>query len=294
MVRMIAVLLTCAFGVLSCGQDDADLAEPDDVGGEQEQPLDTDEDPDDDPPVVANLSERHSEWIEIPQGGRIVAAFVSHPEVVDPTLALILIHENRGLTDWVRDLADQVADIGYIAIAPDLLSGMAPGGGNTADFANQDTAGQAISALPPAQITADLTAIADAVAALIESNGAVAVAGFCWGGTETFRFATNFADLSAVCVFYGSGPTNVAAIQRITAPVYGFYGGIDGRINVTIPQTEQLMQASGKLYEPIIYDGAGHAFMRRAAETENEADPNKQAGNASWDRLQTILDAHRL
>ena len=147
MYRTIAVLLACAFCLLSCGENDADIPEADDVGSEQGPPLDTDEDPDDgaagDPPVVANLSERHSEWVDIPPGGRSVAAFVSHPEVIEPTLAVILIHENRGLTDWVRDLGDQVADVGYIAIAPDLLSGMAPGGGNTADFANQDAARQA-------------------------------------------------------------------------------------------------------------------------------------------------------
>ena len=170
---------------------------------------------------------------------------------------------------------------------------MGPGGGNTDSFPDQAAATQAISALPPDQVTADLKAVAGYIAKQPASSGKVAVAGFCWGGTQTFRFATNHADLVAACVFYGSGPTDPVAIARIAAPVYGFYGGNDQRINGTILQTEQLMKDAGKFYEPVIYDGAGHAYMRAAAETDDLANPNKQAGIASWERLQKILAKHK-
>jgi len=239
-----------------------------------------------------NNSPRHSEWVEIQQGDRSVASFVAYPEAPDKRLALILIHENRGMADWLRAFADQVAEAGYVAIVPDLLSGMGPGGGNTDSFPDTAAATRAIGALPPDQVTADLKAVAAYIAKQPASSGKVAVAGFCWGGSQTFRFATNHADLVAACVFYGSGPTDPADIARIKAPVYGFYGGNDQRINGTIPQSEELMKAAGKFYEPVIYDGAGHAFMRQAAETDDLADPNKQAGIASWERLQAILAKH--
>lgn len=156
--------------------------------------------------------------------------------------AVVVIHEIFGLADWVRSVADQFAEAGYIAIAPDLLSGAAPGGGGTAELGSGDAVRKAISSLPPDQITADLNAVTEHAAKLPASNGKVVVTGFCWGGTQTFRFATNNKKVKAAFPFYGSGPENPEEIARIDCPVYGFYGGNDARINATVPKTTELMK----------------------------------------------------
>src|SRR3954452_24878694 len=140
-------------------------------------------------------------------------------------------------------LADEVAEAGEMAIAPDLLSGMGPNGGGTSSFADGTAVGKAIRDLPPDQITADLNAVADYVAKLPAANGKVAVAGFCWGGTQSFRFATNRPTLSAAFVFYGTGPETADAIAKIKAPVYGFYAGNDARVGATVPKTAEMMKA---------------------------------------------------
>lgn len=234
-------------------------------------------------------SPRHQEWVQIKQGARTVHAFLVFPEVKRKALAVVVIHENRGLTDWVRSVADQLAEAGYIAIAPDMLSGMAPGGGRTSDFADSTGIGQAFSKLTPEQITADLNATADYVKALPAANGRVAVAGFCWGGRQTFRFATNRADLRAAFVFYGNGPEAREEIARIKAPVYGFYGGNDARVNATIPKTEELMKAEKKKFEPVIYEGAGHGFMRAGEDPADTNAANRKARAEAWARWKSLL-----
>ena len=235
-----------------------------------------------------NQSPRHHEWVQVKHGERAVHSFVAYPEVSGKVPVVIVIHENRGLTDWVRGVADQLAEAGYIAIAPDLLSGMGPGGGKTSDFADEDAARNGIYALPPEQVTADLHAVADYAAKIPAANGKVAVSGFCWGGSQTFRFATNRAGLAAAFVFYGSGPEDAAAMGRIDCPVYGFYGGADNRVNATIPGSEGLMKAAGKRYEPVIYEGAGHGFMR-AGEDPDASPANRKAHEEAWERWKRLL-----
>lgn len=233
-------------------------------------------------------SPRHLEWVKVKQGNREVNCFIAFPEVKDKATAVVVIHEIFGLTDWVRGVADQLAEAGYIAIAPDLLSGSAPGGGGTAELGSGDAVRKAISSLPPEQITADLNAVTDYVAALPACSGKVAVGGFCWGGSQTFRFATNNKKVKAAFPFYGSGPEGAGDIARIQIPVYGFYGGNDARVNATIPKSAELMKAAGKTYEPVTYDGAGHGFMRAGEDPQgNEA--NKKARAEAWERWKKIL-----
>ncbi|HLL75513.1 MAG TPA: dienelactone hydrolase family protein [Pyrinomonadaceae bacterium] len=234
-------------------------------------------------------SPRHQEWVQIKQGARTVHAFLVFPEVKRKALAVVVIHENRGLTDWVRSVADQLAEAGYIAIAPDMLSGMAPGGGRTSDFADSTAIGEAFAKLPPGQITADLNATADYVKALPAANGRVAVAGFCWGGRQAFRFATNRADLRAAFVFYGNGPEERAEVARIKAPVYGFYGGNDARVNATVPRTAELMKAEKKRFEPVTYEGAGHGFMRAGEDPADTNPANRKAREEAWARWKSLL-----
>ena len=185
--------------------------------------------------------------------------------------------------------------------------------------------GLAIRDLPPDQITSDLNAVADYVSTVPGANGKVGVAGFCWGGTQTFRFATNRRGLKAAFVFYGSAPatnaqgqmfaTDKTALGRIEAPVYGFYGEKDQRIDDTLPPTVQAMKELGKKFAPVSYTGAGHGFMRAGepnAPTDNPPTPkgdavvdkkaqddyakylamdraNRKARNDAWARWKSIL-----
>ncbi len=215
-------------------------------------------------------SPRHQEWVEVKYGSRTVKSFVVYPEVKNKATAVVVIHEIFGMSDWVQALTDELAEAGYIAIAPDLLSGMGPNGGGTDELAASNGVGQAIGKLPPDQITADLNAVADYVSKLPAANGKVAVGGFCWGGSQSFRFATNRPTLKAAFVFYGSAPampppdakTDKAALEKIKAPVYGFYAGNDARIGATVPGTTDAMKELKKTYDIVTYDGAGHGFMR--------------------------------
>lgn len=233
-------------------------------------------------------SPRHLEWVKLKHGDREVNCFVAYPEVKDKATAVVVIHEIFGLTDWVRGVTDQLAEAGYIAIAPDFLSGSAPGGGGTAELGGGDAVRKAIQSLSAAQITADLNAAVDYVAKLPAANGKVAVGGFCWGGSQTFRFATDNKEVKAAFVFYGSGPEKEADLARIACPVHGFYGGNDNRVNATIPQSTELMKKLGKTYDPVIYDGAGHGFMR-AGEAPDANAPNQKAREEAWQRWKDAL-----
>jgi carboxymethylenebutenolidase len=170
-----------------------------------------------------------------------------------------------------------------------LLWGKGPNGEGTEDILKgKGDVGRAIQTLPPDQITADLNAVADYVSKVPSANGKLAVCGFCWGGGQSFRYATNNKDLKAAFVFYGPPPTDEADIARIKCPVFGFYGGNDNRIDATIPSTVELMKKAGKTYEPVTYEGAGHGFMR-AGEQPNPNDANKKARDEAWARWKELL-----
>ena len=268
-------------------------------------------------------SPRHQEWVKVKNGNREVSSFVVYPEVKSKATTVVVIHEIFGLTDWVQSLTDQLAEAGYVAIAPDLLSGMGPNGGGTSSFQG-NAVGQAIRDLSPDQITTDLNAVADYVSKLPASNGKIVVTGYCWGGTQSFRFATNRPDLKASFVFYGSAPMtgtgaepmlDKAAFAKINTPVYGFYAQNDARINETLPKTIEAMTELKKTFDPVAYEGAGHGFMRAGdapepvapvAKGDKEADDkamadyqkalaaykaNKKARDDSWARWKKLLAA---
>jgi carboxymethylenebutenolidase len=266
-------------------------------------------------------SPRHQEWVKIkykPAGGtaeREVSAFVVFPEVKSKATSVLVIHEIFGMSDWVQSLTDQLAEAGFVAIAADLLSGMGPNGGGTSEIraADSNAVGKTIRDLSPDQITADLNAVADYVSKLPAANGRLAVTGYCWGGSQSFRYATNNPKLKAAFVFYGSAPEIKEELAHIKTPVYGFYAGDDARINTTLPKTMEVMKELGKTYDPVTYEGAGHGFMRagdapepKAAEVkgDKEADEkaaadyqkalaaykaNKKARDEAWIRWKAIL-----
>jgi carboxymethylenebutenolidase len=251
-------------------------------------------------------SPRHREWVKVKNGNREVNSFIVYPEVNKKATAVVVIHEIFGMSDWVQQLADELAEAGYIAIAPDLLSGMGPNGGGTPEIAatGSDAIGQAIRALPPDQIAADLNAIADYVSKLPSANGKVTVAGFCWGGSQTFFFATRRPTLKGAFVFYGSAPSDnqqgqpfavdKAALAKIGAPVYGFYAENDMRIDATVPPTTDAMKELKKTYEPVTYAGAGHGFMRAGEPNAPEPKaPTDAADKKATDDYQKALASYK-
>jgi carboxymethylenebutenolidase len=233
-----------------------------------------------------DASPRHHEYVALKHGDRTIQAFVVYPEVKTKAPVIILIHEIFGLSDWAKEMADELAGQGFIVIAPDLLTGFGPNGGGSDAFPSMDATTKAVSGLDPAVVNADLDAAADYGKKIPAGNGKIASVGFCWGGGKSFAFAAHRKDLSAAFVFYGPGPSDVTTI---TAPVYGFYAGNDARIGATIPATTEAMKAAGKKYEPVTYDGAGHGFMRAGEDPNNTVPGNKTAREQGFTRLVTLI-----
>lgn len=200
----------------------------------------------------------HGEWVSYAgRGGDSVTAYIAFPERPDPAPAMIVIHEIFGLSDWIRTVADDFAAQGYVAIAPDLLSRR--GGTDT-----QQDARRAIGGLPPDSITVDLDATLAYLGTLQSVRGdAIGVIGFCWGGGQTFRYATNSQAIKAAVVCYGPAPDS-AALAGISASVLGVYAENDARINANLPDVEAAMQRLGKSFRYTIYPGTGHGFLRRS------------------------------
>lgn len=232
-------------------------------------------------------SPRHLEWVTLKHGNREVRCFVGFPEVKTKATAVVLIHEIFGLTDWVRGMVDQLAAAGYIAIAPDFLSGAGPNGGGSESLGGPDGARGKIQSLAQTQIDADLDATVAYLRKLDACNGKVVVGGFCWGGGKTFLYATHNSEIKAGLVFYGSAAKD-AEMPKIKAPIYGFYGSNDARINAGIPAATAGMKSAGKFFDPVIYEGAGHGFMR-AGEDPAGSEANKQARQEAWMRIKEIL-----
>jgi carboxymethylenebutenolidase len=227
-----------------------------------------------------NKSPRHGEWVDFKSGERTIKAFVVYPESKNKAPAVLVIHEIFGLTDWIRGVCDQLAENGVIAIAPDLLSGQT--------YTDVDGARKSISALPKEQIKGDLDATSDYALKIPACNGALTVCGFCWGGAVTFAYANENLKLKAAYSFYGTAPDDASKVANIPCPIYGFYAELDERVNATIPKAEELMKAAGENYEPVIYKGAGHGFMREG-EMPNANEANKKARDDAWARWKKLL-----
>jgi carboxymethylenebutenolidase len=218
------------------------------------------------------------------EGGDLVEAWVVFPERNDAAPVVVVIHENRGLNDWARAVADQFAAEGFIAIAPDFLSGKAPGGAGTRAV-DPDGARDLIRTLEPGEIFRRLRGAVRYATALPAATKNYGVVGYCWGGAISFSYATQDPNLDAAVVFYGTSPAT-ESLRNIQAPVLGLYGGADNRVNATIPEAEAEMKRLGKSYEIEIYDGAGHAFLR-GQDGQNGA--NMAATEKSWPRVVSFL-----
>ena len=234
-------------------------------------------------------SPRHGEWVKIStETGREISTFIVFPEVKEKATSVIVIHEIFGLTDWIRQVGDELAKAGFVAICPDLLSGMGPNGGGTDSFGSGDNVRRTIRDLDPGQVTTDLKAVMKYVRNLPSTTDAVAVSGFCWGGGQSFRFVANDNSLKAAFVFYGHSP-DPATLGKVACPVYGFYGENDNRINSTIEPTKAAAASAGFTYEPVIYSGVGHGFLRRGMAAE-ASEVQKAATREAWERWISLLN----
>jgi carboxymethylenebutenolidase len=236
-----------------------------------------------------NKSPRHLELIPLKHDDRELKGFIGYPAAKDKVPAVLVIHEIFGLSDWAKDAVDEFAEAGYIALAPDLLWGKGPGGAGTEALGSSNAVRTAISSLPADQVTADLKA---AVAYLLKDpscNGQVFVVGYCWGGGQSFRFATNSKDVKAAFVFYGIPLPPAEALATINCPVYGFFGEMDNRVTAAVPAEAELMKAAKKTFEPVTYAGAGHGFMRTGDGDPAGSAADKQARADSWKRMMDLM-----
>jgi carboxymethylenebutenolidase len=232
-------------------------------------------------------SPRHGEWVKLDAGGGdMVEAFVVYPERSDAAPVVVVIHEIYGLSDWVRSVADQLAAEGFIAIAPDMLSGKGPGGGGTRSFDSQ-AIGPAIRDLDRGEINRRLRAAGEYALALPAAADRVGAVGFCWGGSSSWLLAVDWAELDAAVVYYGTSPE--AGYESIRAPVLGLYGGADNRVNATILAAQEAMGALGKPYEPLVFEGAGHGFLRQQPGQEGA---NMRATEQAWPRTLAFFREH--
>jgi len=209
----------------------------------------------------AARSDIHSEYVKYASGGDTITAYLSYPERREAAPAVIVIHEIFGMSDFIRQTTEQLAKDGFVAIAPDLLSrrGGTPAAG--------DSARRWISSLPADSVTMDLDATAGFLKTIKAARAdRLGVIGFCWGGGQSFRYATNNPALRAYVVCYGPG-ANAADIPRIRAKGLGVYAENDARINAGLPDVTAALQQAGKDYQYAIYPRVGHGFLRSRSDS---------------------------
>jgi carboxymethylenebutenolidase len=229
---------------------------------------------------VLEKSPRHHEWVDIAVPGREakVSAFIAYPERRDKAPVVIVIHEIYGLTDWIRSVADRLAGDGFIVIAPDLLSGRGPGKGGTDKFTSRDDVVKAVRDLSASEVAAALNAVARYGKGLPAAKSTFATIGFCWGGSQSFLYATAQPELSAAVVYYGTSPES-EALKAIKAPVLGLYGEDDARVNTTVGPAAEKMKELGKTFVTRTFKGAGHGFLRAQ---DDRGGANLEASKKAW------------
>jgi carboxymethylenebutenolidase len=231
-------------------------------------------------PDALKNSPRHGEWVDVPLPGTDVKihTWVVYPERKDKAPVVLVIHEIFGMSDWVRAVADQLAAAGFIAVAPDMLSGMGPNGGGTESMSDGNSVGRAIMKMSADDQASRLNAVRDYALSLPAATDKSASIGFCWGGGVSFGYATVQPKLNAAVVYYGV-PPDKTALAKIACPVLGLYGQDDARVTSTVDTTTKAMAELKKEYTPHIFDGAGHGFLRQQDARDGA---NLKASQQAW------------
>jgi len=224
-------------------------------------------------------SPRHGEYVMIPTGtGDSVRAWVVYPERPTKAPVVVVVHEIFGLSTWVRGVADQLAADGFIAIAPDLLTGKAaPAPGS--DTLTQAAATSAIRTLKPDDVQRQLAAVGKYGMSLPAAVHSYGIVGFCWGGGTSFAHAVMSPEgLGASVVYYGTSPA-LSSLSSIRVPVLGLYAGDDARVGATVPPADSAMRAMGKPFDVHSFAGAGHGFLRQQ---DGKDGANLAASRQAW------------
>ena len=245
--------------------------------------------------AVLKDSPRHGEWVDVPMAAAPkegadskLKTWIVYPERADKAPVVIVIHEIFGMSDWVRATADQLAADGFIAIAPDLLSGKGPSGGAT-DSMSADQVREAIRKLTNDEVVSRLNAVREYALKLPSAGQKCGCIGFCWGGSRSFSYAVAQPKLGAAVVCYGTAPMkdnqpDTEALAKIQCPLLGLYGGNDARVTATVAPTDEAMRKLNKTYEHHEYEGAGHGFVR-----QQSGEANIDAAKKGWERAVSFL-----
>lgn len=241
--------------------------------------------------VAARLasSPRHGEYVTIATGpSDSVRAWVVYPERSTKAPVVVVVHEIFGLSTWVRGVADQLAADGFIAIAPDLLTGKAaPAAGS--DTLTQAAATAAIRTLRDADVQRQLAAVGQFGMSLPAAEQRYGIVGFCWGGGTSFAHAVQSPNgLGAAVVYYGTSPA-ITSLASVKVPVLGLYAGDDARVGATVPPADSAMRALHKSFEPHSFEGAGHGFLRQQT-GKNGA--NLAATRKAWPLTIAFFQSH--
>jgi len=240
--------------------------------------------------AALETSPRHGEFVDIAwaKAHPPLRTWIVYPERKEKAGVVLIIHEIFGLSDWIRGVADQLAREGLIAVAPDLISGLGPGGGGTDSVASRDDVVKLVRGLTPEETLTRLNAVRAHAARLPAANGRLATMGFCWGGARSFAYAAASPPPDAAVVYYGSSPDS-AEVLAVKAPVLGLYGADDARVNATIEPARAALAKLGRSYETHLYEGAGHGFLRAQSGREGA---NLKATQQAWPRTIVFLRQH--
>jgi len=212
--------------------------------------------------------------IEFPGEGATLQGYLARPKGEGTAPVILVCHENRGLTEHIKDVARRLAKAGYVALAVDLLSRQ----GGTAALSPDQVPG-ALGNTPPDQFVQDFKSgwryLQRQPFAQSERVGMV---GFCFGGGVTWRVATRMPELKAAVPFYGPHPP-IEDVPGINAAVLAIYGELDQRINQGIPAIEEAMRKDNKIFEKVIYPNADHAFHN-----DTGTRYNAEAARDAWKR----------
>jgi len=223
-------------------------------------------------------SPREAAWVTIRVGEDSVRAWVVYPAQRENAPVVVAVHDNRGMSNWIRGVADQLAADGFIAIAPDMLS-MLPVPRNPDGDSDPDSVRAVIGQVDQATRDRYAQAFGEWGTRLDGASEKYGVVGFCWGGSTVFAHAVAApASLGAVVVYYGGSPAP-ERLATVRAPILGLYGEDDARVNQTVPPAEAALKAAGRTFEAHTFAGAGHGFTRSQDARDGA---NRRAVEQAW------------
>ena len=223
-------------------------------------------------------STRQAEWVTIPVGEDSVRGWVVYPERRENAPVVVAVHDNRGMSNWIRGVADQLAADGFIAIAPDLLS-MLPVPRRPDGESDPEGVSAMIGRVDQATRDRYIQAFGEWGTRLPGASSRYGIVGFCWGGSTVFAHAVAApASLGAVVVYYGSSPAP-EQLSSVRAPILGLYGEDDARVNATVPAAAAALRADGRTFDAHMFTGAGHGFTRSQ---EDRDGANLAAVQQAW------------